>query len=88
MLVVEATESGGAKTLLEYGPASLDGTIPASCATAGGSMLLDLSTCSCLISLNACCRIPEGADKERPKVMEGAANKRGTHYFKTSLLTI
>lgn len=72
-LVVEATDSEEARTLLEYGPcpASVPGPVTASFSTAGGSKLLDLSMCSCLISLNDCCKVPDGADNERPNVMGG-----------------
>lgn len=76
-LVVEATDSEEARPLLEYGPcpASVPGPVTASFSTAGGSKLLDLSVCSCLISLNACCKDPDGADNERPNVRGGPKTK-------------
>lgn len=73
-LVVEVTASGGASILLEFGPspASLDVTVPGSCSAASGSSVLLLSTRACLILLKACWRVPDGADRDRPNVIEGA----------------
>lgn len=63
---------------LEVGhrPASEDETLPGSgfeeaVALSRGP---DLSPRSCLISLKACWRIPDGADSERPRGTEGAGN--------------
>ncbi len=77
MLVVGATDSGGARVLLEFGPcpASVDGTVPGSCSVAGGSKVLPLSKRACLILLKACWRVPDGADRERPNAMGGARKK-------------
>lgn len=77
VLVVEGTASGGARILLEFGPspASVDGTVPASCSVAGGSMVLHLSTRACFILLKACWRVADGADRERPSVIERPRKK-------------
>lgn len=72
-LAVGAAASEGARPLLGYGPcpASGPGPVTASCSAAVRSKLLDLSVFSCLSSLNACCKVPDGADKDRPNVMGG-----------------
>lgn len=77
VLVVEPTASGGARTLLEFGPspASLEETVPVSCSAEGGSRVLLLSTRACFILLKACWRVPDGADRERPNMTEGATKK-------------
>lgn len=76
-LAVGATASGGARILLELGPtpASVNGTAPDSFSAAGGSRVLPLSRRASLILLKACWRIPDGADRERPNVTEGARKK-------------
>lgn len=78
VLVVEATVSGGARILLEFelSPASVDGTLPGSCSVPGRSRVLHLSIRACFISLKACWRVPDGADRERPNVIEGARQKK------------
>lgn len=89
-LVVEATVSEEARTLLEYGPcpASVSGPVTASFSTAGGSKLLDLSVCSCLISLNACCKVPDGAENERPNVMGGPERKLKKQLFHFNIISM
>lgn len=71
VLVVEASE--GPTVLLEFGPSpgSEDRTVPGSGSLAGGSMVLPLSTRAGLILLNACWRVPDGADRESPNVIAG-----------------
>lgn len=60
--------------------ASEDETFPGSGLeeAAGLSRVPDLSPCSCLISLKACWRIPDGADSERPRGTEGAGDQTDT----------
>lgn len=74
VLVVEATASGGARILLELRPfpASVEGRETGSCSAVERSRVLDFSTRACLILLNACWRVPDGADRERPNVTGGA----------------
>lgn len=80
--VVEAAASDDGRTFVELGQsaASEDGLV-SGCLSAGNSRVLPLS---CFILLKACCRVPEGADRERPKLMEGAA---GTQNKKKTLNT-
>lgn len=60
---------------METTDSEVPGPVTASFSTAGGSKLLDLSVCSCLSSLNACCKVPDGADNERPNVKGGPERK-------------
>lgn len=65
----------GGRRSLEIGhrPASEDETLPGSGLVAVAlSRAPDLSPRSCLISLKACWRIPDGADSERPRGPEEA----------------
>lgn len=67
---------------LEVGhrPASEDETLPGSGLeeAAAPSRVPDLLPRSCLISLKACWRIPDGADSERPRGTEGAGDQIDT----------
>lgn len=60
--------------------ASEDETLPGSGLeeAAGLSRVPDLSPRSCLISLKACWRIPDGADSERPRGTVGAGDQTDT----------
>lgn len=60
--------------------ASEDETLPGSGLeeAAGLSRVPDLSPRSCLISLKACWRIPDGADSERPRGTEGPGDQTDT----------
>lgn len=74
-LMVETTASGGEGILVELGQASVDGTADGSGSVAAGSRVLLLSMRACLTILKACWRLPDGAERERPKGAEEKVDK-------------
>lgn len=70
--------SEGPTVLVVFGPSpgSVDRTAPGSGSVAGGSMVLPLSTREGRILLNACWRVPDGADRESPNVIAGDGKKK------------
>lgn len=70
--VVEATDSGGARILLELGAASVDWAVPGSCSIQVVSNVFPFCKIACFISLKASCRVADGAERERPNDAEGA----------------
>lgn len=67
--------------MLEWGagPVSGAGTGPASCSE--GSRVLPLSRRACFIILKACCKVPEGADRDRPSGREGARKEMSSIFI-------